>query len=144
MTARVAADRTGPPEVKLGHQAPNGISAGLLALVERGASRRPRIARELRGRVEIRFYEDYAPVRLHFGDEHVLVEDGGARRWRPDLVIQGSLPHVVQLATAPLVGGMPSPTVKRGRTALASVASRRVRIEGSPLLARRLMKLLEV
>ena len=43
--------RTGPPSVKLGHQAPNGVAAGLLALVERGAARRPRVARELRGRV---------------------------------------------------------------------------------------------
>ena len=96
---------TGPPRVKLGHQAPNGIAAGLLALVERGAARRPRIARELRGRVEIRFDEDYAPVRLDFGDDEVLVEDGNGKRWSSDLVIEGSLPDVVQLATAPLVGG---------------------------------------
>jgi hypothetical protein len=135
---------TGPPRVKLGHQAPNGIAAGLLALVERGAARRPRIARELRGRVEIRFDEDYAPVRLDFADHQVLVEDGNGKRWRTDLVIEGSLPDVVQLATAPLVGGLPKPTAKRGRTALASVAARRVRIEGSPLLARRVMKLLEI
>ena len=133
-----------PPRVKLGHQAPNGIAAGLLALVERGAAKRPRIARELRGRVEIRFAEDYAPVRLHFDQEHVLVEDGNGKRWSTDLVIEGSLPDVVQLATAPLVGGMPKPTNRRGRAALASVAARRVRIEGSPLLARRVMKLLEV
>jgi hypothetical protein len=132
------------PRVKLGHQAPNGIAAGLLALVERGAMRRPRVARELRGRVEIRFEEDYAPVRLHFADDHVLVEDGSGRRWKSDLVIEGSLPDVVQLATAPLVGGLPRPTHKRGRAALASVAARRVRIEGSPMLARRVMKLLEV
>jgi hypothetical protein len=136
--------RTGPPPVKLGHQAPNGVAAGLLALVERGAARRPRIARELRGRVEIRFAEDYAPVRLDFADDHVLVEDGNGRRWSCELVIEGSLPDVIQLATAPLVGGLPKPTDKRGRAALANVAARRVRIEGSPLLARRVMKLLEV
>ncbi len=94
--------------------------------------------------MEIRFDEDYAPVRLDFDDDKVLVEDGNGKRWRTDLVIEGSLPDVVQLATAPLVGGLPKPTVKRGRTALASVAARRVRIEGSPLLARRVMKLLEV
>jgi hypothetical protein len=135
---------TGPPRVKLGHQAPNGIAAGLLALVERGAEKRPRIARELRGRVEIRFAEAFAPVRLHFADDHVLVEDGNGRRWKSDLVIEGSLPDVVQLATAPLVGGVPKPTDKRGRAALATVAARRVRIEGSPLLARRVLKLLEV
>ena len=134
----------GPPPVKLGHQAPNGIAAGLVALVERGAERRPRIARELRGRVEIRFAEDYAPVRLQFGEGQVTVEDGKGGRWKTDLVIEGSLPDVVQLATAPLVGGLPKPTDRRGRAALASVAARRVRIEGSPLLARRVMKLLEV
>ena len=135
---------SGPPQVKLGHQAPNGIAAGLLALVERGAAKRPRIARELRGRVEIRFAEDYAPVRLHFEDSHVTIEDGKGSRWKSDLVIEGSLPDVVQLATAPLVGGVPRPTNRRGRAALAAVAARRVRIEGSPLLARRVMKLLEV
>jgi hypothetical protein len=140
----MAARRTGPPPVKLGHQAPNGIAAGLLALVERGAVKRPRIARELRGRVEIRFAEDYPPVRLEFGDEEVLVQDGNGTRWSPDLVIEGALPDVIQLATAPLVGGVPKPTDKRGRAALATVAARRVRIDGSPLLARRVMKLLEV
>jgi hypothetical protein len=133
-----------PHRVKLGHQAPNGIAAGLLALVERGASKRPRVAREMRGRVEIRFAEDYAPVRLHFEDGHVLVEDGNGKRWKSDLLIEGSLPDVVQLATAPLVGGLPKPTDRRGRTALATVAARRVRIDGSPMLARWLMKLLEV
>jgi hypothetical protein len=133
-----------PHRVKLGHQAPNGIAAGLLALVERGASKRPRIAREMRGRVEIRFAEDYAPVRLDFQHDHVLVEDGNGKRWNRDLLIEGSLPDVVQLATAPLVGGLPKPTDRRGRAALATVAARRVRIEGSPMLARRVMKLLEV
>jgi hypothetical protein len=133
-----------PHRVKLGHQAPNGIAAGLLALVERGASKRPRVAREMRGRVEIRFAEDYAPVRLQFEDDYVLVEDGNGKRWKSDLLIEGSLPDVVQLATAPLVGGVPRPTNKRGRAALASMAARKVRIEGSPMLARRVMKLLEV
>jgi hypothetical protein len=131
------------PRVKLGHQAPNGIAAGLVALVERGAAKRPRVARDLRGRVEIRFAEDYAPVRVDFADDQVLVEDGNGRRWRSDLVIEGSLPDVIQLATAPLVGGLPKPTNRRGRAALASVAARRVRIDGSPRLARRVMKLLE-
>jgi hypothetical protein len=42
------------------------------------------------------------------------------------------------------LGGLPKPTDKRGRTELASVAVRRVRIDGSPLLARRVMKVLEV
>jgi hypothetical protein len=130
--------------VKLGHVAPNGISASVLGLVERGAVKRPKLARELRGNVEIRFEEDYAPVRVRFEEERVLVEDGNGRRWSPDLVIQGTLPDIVQLAAAPLFGGVPKPTDARGRAALASFAGRKVRIEGSPLLARRLLKLLEI
>jgi hypothetical protein len=132
------------PPVKLGHVAPNGICASVLGLVERGAVKRPKLARELRGKVEIRFEEGYAPVRVRFEEERVLVEDANGRRWSPDLVIQGTLPDIVQLAAAPLFGGIPKPTDARGRAALASVAGRKVRIEGSPLLARRLLKLLEI
>jgi hypothetical protein len=121
-------------EVKLGHVAPNGVSASMYALVERGVAKRPRVARSMWGKVEIRFAEDFAPVRLAFQKESVLVEDwdGGRGGRRPDLLIQGSLPDIVQLAAAPLW------------SALARVARRSVRIEGSPLLARRLLKLLEL
>ena len=132
------------PKVKLGHMAPNGISASMLGLIERGTAKRPKLARSLRGTVEIRFEEEYAPVRVAFEDERVLVEDVNGRRGDPDLVIQGSLPDIVQLAAAPLFGGVPKPTHPRGRAALARVAGRKVRIEGSPLMARRLLKLLEI
>jgi hypothetical protein len=135
-----------PHQVRLGHVAPNGISASMYGLIERGAAKRPRIAKSLRGRVEIRFREDFAPVRVEFEQAGVLVEDGNGKAdgWDPDLVISGSLPDIVQLAAAPLFGGVPRPTNKRGRTALARVAGRKVRIEGNPLLARRLLKLLEI
>ena len=53
-------------------------------------------------------------------------------------MIRGSLPDVVQLTAAPLFGGVPNPTYARGRGALARMAGGRVKIEGSPLLARRL------
>jgi hypothetical protein len=118
----------------------------MLGLVERGGTKRPRLIKDLRGNVEIRFREDFAPVRLEFRAGETVVEDGHGRkdRWRPDLVIEGSLPDIVQLAAAPLFGGLPNPVDRRGRAALASVMGRRVRIEGSPLLARRLLRLLEV
>jgi hypothetical protein len=137
------------PQVKLGRVAENGISASLLGLIERGATKRPTLARELRGSVEIRFKEDFAPVRAIFGSEGILVEDGmpdaqGEDPFKPDLVISGSLPQVVQLTSAPLIGGLPKPTNARGRSALAKVAGRKVKIEGSPLLARRVLKLLEI
>jgi hypothetical protein len=134
------------PVVKLGYVDPNGISPSLYVLPERGAHRRPKIAKGMQGVVELRFNEGFAPVRMEFGDKHVLVEDAHEERPspNPDLVIQGSLPDIVQLAAAPLVGGVPKVTHSRGRAALARVAGRRVKIEGSPLLARRLLKLLEI
>ena len=136
-------------EVKLGRIAENGISASLYGLIERGAAKRPKIAKELRGSVEIRFKEDYAPVRAIFGSEGIVVEDGlpegdGGKQFKPDLVISGSLPQIVQLASAPLFGGLPKPTTAQGRSALRKVAGRKVKIEGSPLLARRVLKLLEI
>lgn len=134
----------GTPRIKLGHLATNGIAPSLLGLVERGAVKRPKIARSLEGIVEIRFAEDYASVRVHFSREEVLVEDVNGRRRPADLVIQGSLPDIVHLASAPLIGGIPKPTDPRGRSALSRVAGRKVKIEGSPLLARRVLKLLEI
>jgi hypothetical protein len=144
--ARAKSAKPNVPPVKLGHLAANGIAPSMYGLIERGAARRPRIARSLRGTVEIRFKEDFAPVHVEFDEGVVVVEDGHEKQKgpRPDLVIQGSLPDIVQLASAPLVGGLPKPTDKRGRAALARVANRRVKIEGSPLLARRLLRLLEI
>jgi hypothetical protein len=83
------------------------------------------------------------------------------RRWRPgivvgdapdadgeklatDLRISGSLPDVIHLASAPLFGGVPKPTHARGRAAISRFAKRSVKIEGSPMLARRLLRLLEI
>ena len=135
--------------VKLGRLADNGISPSMYGLVEHGASRRPKIAKELRGTLELRFSEDFAPVRVVFAHDGILVEDvfpptKDEKPPKPDLVISGSLPQIVHLASAPLFGGVPRPTNAHGRAALANVAGRKVKIEGSPLLARRVLKLLEI
>ena len=133
------------PKVKLGALSVNGIAPSVFALVERGIDRRARVARSLAGEVEIRYLEKFAPTRIVFSKEQVLVEDvdpDGPRD--PDLVISGSLPDIVQLAAAPMAGGVPKLTRPEGRAALRRVASRQVRIKGSPLLARRLLKLLEL
>jgi hypothetical protein len=134
------------PRVKLGYVDPTGIAPSLYALVERGAGRRPKVVAGMRGVVELRFKEKFAPVRIEFAEVDILVEDAAQDddRGKPDLLIQGSLPDVVQLAAAPLMGGVPKVTDRRGRAALARVAGRRVKIEGSPLLAQRLLKLLEL
>jgi hypothetical protein len=137
------------PVVKLGRLAANGIAASIYVLIERGAAKRPKVVKNLRGTMELRFKEDYAPVRVLFSPAEILVEDGfppaeGETPVKPDLLISGSLPEVVQLASAPLVGGLPKPTDTRGRAALANVAAGKVKIEGSPLLARRVLKLFEI
>src|SRR5207237_4936480 len=94
------------PDVRLGATSDEGIAASIFALVERGAARRPALAREMRGRIELRFEESLAPVRLVFEEGVVVVEDGA---WEtPDLRISGRLPHVVALTVAPLVGGVPN------------------------------------
>jgi hypothetical protein len=144
--ARKSARQEAQQRVKLGYVDPNGIAPSLYVLIERGAGKRPKVVAAMRGTVELRFKEKFTPVRIDFADDQVLVEDAheDEDRGRPDLVIQGSLPDVVQLAAAPLVGGVPKLTHSRGRAALARVAGRRVKIEGSPMLARRLLKLLEI
>ncbi len=134
----------GPP-VQLGHMEPNGISASMYGLVALGNTRRPEVASQLRGKVELRFREDFAPVRLDFAADCVLVEDADEQNgWDPELVISGSLPDIVQLTAAPLFAGVPKLTHRRGRAALASMAGGKVKIEGSAVLARRLLKLLEI
>lgn len=103
---------------------------------------RPGLMRELSGRVELRFGSDLEPVRIEFGPQQALVEDGSCDR--PDVVIEGSLPDIAALTTVPLVAGMPNPMAVRGRAALAGIARGRVRISGQRALARRLLQLLRV
>jgi hypothetical protein len=133
-----------PPPVTLGHVADNGISPSMLALVEHGARKRPALARQMRGLIEIRFEERFAPVRMSFGGDEILVEDADGGGGDPDLVVNGSLPDIVQFASAPLAGGIPKLTDPRGRAAIRRVANRKVRMQGSARLAQRLLKLLEL
>lgn len=128
--------------VRLGATHPNGIAPGIYALVDRGAMLRPALLPAMHGRVELRFEADLEPVRIEFGAEEALVEDGA---WdRTDVVIAGPLPDVVALTTVPLVAGMPNPVARRGRVALAGIARGRIRISGRRALARQLLQLLRV
>jgi hypothetical protein len=124
----------------------DGVSPSIFGLIERGISREPRLAAEMRGRVVFRFVEDFAPVRINFKPRSVVVEDGDSRK--PDLVIAGRLPDIVHFATVPTLRGrlqgVPDPRRSRGRRALSRLASGRVRVEGDNTLARRLLRLLAV
>jgi hypothetical protein len=81
-------------------------------------------------------------VRIGFGPRTITVEDGDLRK--PDLAIEGSLPDIVHLTTAPHVRGVPNPARVRGRAALARMARRRVRISGDRAMARALLRLLSL
>jgi hypothetical protein len=131
-----------PPRLRLGSTRRDGIGASIFALLDRGVMRRPHVAAEIRAEVELRFVEDYAPVRMLFAQDLVLVEDGAAQE--PDIVVTGRLPDIVALTHAPLLAGWPNPALRRGRAALARVADGRVRIQGPFGLARKLLRLFEV
>lgn len=131
--------------VRLGHQAEGSIAPALFALVERGATRSPRAAHRLRGRVELRFDEGYPPVTVApESGGGLVVEDTPPDSPPPELVVAGPLPTVLGLATAPRAAGLPSFRDPRGRAALSSLARGGVRLEGSKLLGRRLLALIEL
>jgi hypothetical protein len=134
------------PTVRLGRMVEDGVAPSIFGLVERGISREPELAGEMRGRVVFRFAEDFSPLRITFRPRSVVVEDGDSRR--PDLVIEGRLPDIVHFATVPTLRGrlhgVPDPRRPHGRRALRRLASGRVRIEGDRVLGRRLLRLLAV
>lgn len=125
--------------VRLGETDSDGIAPAIYALLDRGTERRPEIAREMSGLAEIRFAEDFTPVRVAFTGHEVLVEDG---TWdEPHLVVEGRLPDIVKLTTTRLVGGVPNPAARSGRAALAQLARQHVKITGSLTLGRQLLQL---
>jgi len=137
----MAAERM--PEVRLGQTVANGIAPSMFALLDRGVQRRPQLAPRLQGKVVIRFREEIAPVRISFGRRVIRVEDGDLRS--ADLVVTGSLPHVVQLTVTPMGRfGIPDFRDTRGRAALLRVATGRVRLGGDLALARRMLEMMAV
>jgi hypothetical protein len=130
------------PEVLIGRTRRGGIAPSIFALIERGVHLRPHVARELRGKVVLRFHEGYPAVRMSFGARVIRVEDGDLRR--PDLAVAGRLPDIVLMTTARLRMGMPDPTDARGRAALSRIALGRIRLTGDQRLARGLLELLRV
>ncbi len=131
--------------VRLGHQAEGSIAPALFALVERGAARSPHAARELRGRVELRFDEGYPPITVAPDAEGgLVVEDAHDESPRPSSWSRARCPSVLGLATVPRAAGLPSFRDPRGRAALAAIARGGVRLEGSKLLGRRLLALIEL
>jgi hypothetical protein len=124
----VSTDGQDCPEVRLGRLREGGLAPAIMALIERGVQQRPEQARALRLEVELQLEDIYPPIRIVFGEDGVLVEDGPAVA--PGLKISGSLPDLAAMMVAPTFGGVPSPIDPRGRAAIGLFASRRVRIQG--------------
>jgi hypothetical protein len=132
--------------IRLGRMVEDGVAPSIFGLIDRGIAREPELAAQMRGRVVIRFAEDFSPLRITFRPRSVVVEDGNARA--PDLVIEGSLPDIVHFATVPTLRGrlhgVPDPRQPRGRKALRRLADGRVKVSGDRVLGRRLLRLLAV
>jgi hypothetical protein len=129
------------PPVKLGRLIEGGLAPAILAIVERGAHHRPRLARSLHGEIELAM-EDHPPVRIVCEGGAIVVEDGS--EGSADLRVTGTLSDLTAMMAAPKIGGLPSPVNARGRAALAMVASRRVQIDGRLALLRRLLGVIRV
>ncbi len=128
--------------VELGQISEGGVAPAIMAIVDRGVRRRPALAENLRAEVELNIAEPYPPVRIVFGERHVVVEDGSALE--PDLRVSGTLPDLVSLMVAPVVGGLPNPIAARGRAAIGMVALKRVRVEGRLALLRRFLSVIRI
>ena len=63
------------PQVKLGRLVEGGVAPAIMAIVDRGVKERPHVSSGLRAEVELEMGKRYPPVRILFGEGHVLVED---------------------------------------------------------------------
>jgi hypothetical protein len=131
-----------PHTIRLGALVDGGLAPAILAIVERGIRHRPALARALEAEIELDMQEGETPVRIVFGRDHVLVEDGPAAA--PDLRIAGTLSDLTSLMVAPVVGGVPHPMRARGRAALGILALGRVRVTGRFGLMRRFLNLIRI
>lgn len=133
------------PLVCLGHLSDDSIAVSVYVLVRHGVERRPDLAAALRGRVRMPFADGYSPVRIDFRGDEIEVADEAIDSDRAyDLELSGRLGDVSALIATPLAAGLPNPTTRRGRQAIARLADGRVDIDGPLALARGLLRLLAV
>lgn len=133
------------PLVCLGDVSDDSIAVSIYVLVRHGVERRRDLAVALRGRVRMRFADGYAPVRIDFRGHEIEVADETADSdGAYDLELSGRLGDVSALIATPLAAGLPNPTSRRGRQAIARLADGRVDIDGPLALARNLLRLLAV
>jgi len=139
------APEPGAPVVVLGHVSEDSIAANLYVIVAHGVRHRPEQAAAMRASVVLRFLDGYAPVRIDFrGDEVEVGDDVEGSDRACDLEVVGRMGDVTALIAAPLAGGLPKPTSRAGRAALARLADGRVEFDGPFALGRKLLRLLAV
>lgn len=133
------------PLVRLGDVAEESVAPSVYVLVRHGAQRRPEMATGMRGSVQLRFGDGHAPVRIDFcGDVIDVMDDAEDDDRACDLVLSGRLADVNALIVAPMAGGLPKPTTRRGRSAIARLADGRVDFDGPLSLGRSLLRLLAI
>ena len=131
-----------PPHVELREVGDNSVAATVYGLLDRGVGLRPDVAAETVGSVRITFAEGFAPVLIRFGGD--IIEVGDDAGGEVDLDVTAALPDLVLCVSAPLTSGVPKPTSKVGRAALARMADGRVDFSGKLTLGRRLLQLMSV
>jgi hypothetical protein len=129
-------------QVELREVGDRSVAATVYGLVDRGVQLRPDLARDMQGAIRITFAEGYAPVLIRFADERVEVGDDAGGD--VDLEVHAALTDFVLCVSAPLAGGVPKPTSKAGRAALARLADGRVDFTGKLRLGRKLLQLMSV
>lgn len=130
------------PAIRLGRTLRGGIAPSIYALVERGVLKRPELAAEVSGRVQLHFRDAHPPVAVVFEAGEIEVFDGELDR--ADLIVTAGLADVVLLTTAPLRLGMPSPANARGRAVLGKMATGEIRLWGDLALARGMLELMRI
>jgi hypothetical protein len=133
------------PLVWLGRTASDSIAVSIYVVVRDGARRHPELAAAMRGRVRIRFADDYPAVRIDFrGDAIEVADDVPGDDGACDLELSGRLSDISALIAAPLAGGLPNPATRAGRRAIVRLADGRVELDGPLVLGRELLRLLAV
>ena len=123
--------------VELHGATPSGLAELVAGLIEQNLAREPERVAHLRPSTVVLVAPDAGvavTVRLARGG--VLVSDGVAPG--AHLRITAPSERLLALAAAPLRGGLPDPLRRAGRSALADVATGRVRVRGLVWHPRRL------
>jgi len=138
-----------PVAVTFADAEPTGIAELIGRLLEENLAAHPdRVALLRPAVVEIRATDAGVAARVELAPGRVLVRGAGdAPGERRDVEIAASSADLLEVAAAPLLGGLPDPRRREGRAVLGAIATRRIRISGLVTrlgIVRRFARLLSV